>query len=456
MFANNVLGTKTSAYCIMELRLLVETPRARESALPFIVIEGKQWSLTEPIDSRSDQFPRYTCISYVWGTGRAANPIHPIYPMSDRTLPEGHTGEHGLHLRPRDGCRRGALGKSFTALEQVCAWNVKQTPQPDGTCLGDLETDTWIRSAWAYQEVVNSSRLWFAGEDIRRNLLQGQFVLDQLGHYLLKYGQSTQATSAKLRGRYPHLDALEELLLDWRTADYVERPALQVMSGISRHNINWSDYKSAFYSMIGAITQEPSSRTSNPTLESLSEAFMSLCERKGDFSFIFSSADRDDRAGYRWRPQCDILPSILPWHCFGEQSARRDAQGIWLQNIVTVTVSPTIGSAGRAVVSRWLQNSDLETALEGEIIRQASSTLVEMGFSGSNDVIVTSDGLLYPQRPLPAELPFRIGVARSLRWSGDVASPALVFVAEADHTKYIPGVFIGVMPSGASEVLLET
>lgn len=346
----------------------------------------------------------------------------------------------------------------FAALERICQWDAKEAPQPDGACLSELEADLWIRSAWAYQEVVNSARLWFVGEardGIRRRPLRAQDVLDQFGHYLLACEKSHELTSPQLRERYPHLDALEELLEDWRTSAFAQRSALQVMSGMSRLNVDWRDYKSAFYSMIGAVTQEPSSRASDPTPESLAEAFMCLCEQKGDYSFIFSSTDRDERPGQRWRPRAGILPSILPWHCAGEgQPVRRDAQGIWLQDMAVVVRSSTINTAGRALISRWLRDSALGTAREAEIMRRTSSTLAEAGFSGGQ-AIITAEGLLYPQSPLSATSPVQIGVATRLRYSADFAAPALVSVAEADHTRYVSGLFVGAVPCSVSEFRLD-
>jgi hypothetical protein len=63
----------------MAFRLLTETPIDHTG--PSFELESHQWSITEPFDILSD-----TCVSYVWGTGRAPNPMSSEIMMSDHTL----------------------------------------------------------------------------------------------------------------------------------------------------------------------------------------------------------------------------------------------------------------------------------------------------------------------------------------------------------------------------------
>jgi hypothetical protein len=69
--------------------------------------------------------------------------------------------------------------------------------------------------------------------------------------------------------------------------------------------------------MIGAITSASMDDARDATLDP-AEYFMRVCEAKGDYSFIYSTAPRSDVPGRSWRPIAGSLPAILCWHSFGD------------------------------------------------------------------------------------------------------------------------------------------
>ncbi len=140
----------------------------------------------------------------------------------------------------------------------------------------------------------------------------GQMPVSQTGdvdcmQFFSCLGHALSALGPKARARYPRLNAFEDVIGDWAVAGFLERSALQVMSIMDTRTQTWPD--DHFYAMIGAISTEPARPVE---LSSPCEAFMTLCERKGDYSFVFTSAKRDMRPGYRWRPvDGSELPAII-------------------------------------------------------------------------------------------------------------------------------------------------
>src|SRR5262249_3663552 len=139
-------------------------------------------------------------------------------------------------------------------------------------------------------------------------------------------------------GLRPGLDALETLMNDWRMAGYAERSAYQVMNAMTGRTARHHDYLDA---MIGAITSAPSIDPNDAEL-SRPEYFMRACERKGDFSFIYSTASRASGA---WRPSPSSspgplpLPPVLPWTNTGErQTGALRAGSLHLHNMARVSL----------------------------------------------------------------------------------------------------------------------
>lgn len=119
-------------------------------------------------------------------------------------------------------------------------------------------------------------------------------------------------------------------------AGYEERSALQVMSNMDKRTSSRPD--DHFYAMMGAISTALTDFSG--TIEPC-EAFMALCESKGDYSFIYSAAKRDPAFMRRWRPVAGDLPSILPWHSWGAgQPGHKEGSALYLDFMMTFQRSP--------------------------------------------------------------------------------------------------------------------
>ena len=143
---------------------------------------------------------------------------------------------------------------------------------------------------------------------IREPVRVHQFLND-VGNALEKYKKLHCCNSFTLRTLHPRLDSLEDTIADWLTADFAKRSAYQAMSCMDRRT---SERKEDYFNaLIGAITAEPL-RDPSATALHPAEYFMRLCEEKGDFSFIYSSAPRSNAPGRSWRPLAGPIPAIQP------------------------------------------------------------------------------------------------------------------------------------------------
>jgi len=151
-----------------------------------------------------------------------------------------------------------------------------------------------------------------------------------------------------------------------------------------------------FYAMIGAISKDKTSTT-----EKLQpcEAFMRVCEMKGDFSFIFSAAKREATPLRRWRPVVGDLPSILPFHCFGSrQPGQLSDAGLLPDEIFVVRPGPPQGGAVR-LVQQWLDAiRDDHSHPQNDFERASYFVLKRLGFQGSTTWVPTSSGFFFHLR----------------------------------------------------------
>jgi Heterokaryon incompatibility protein (HET) len=466
----------------MDFRLLVETPDPYSR--PLVIAGDKHLSITGPLDiSSSSDVPPYICISYVWGSGRVPNPMHPTVKMSDRTLPavaaaiQNHDPNHSARMIWIDAfcvpieplAKRATLesmgfiyssatqvvvvlsNEAFAAIETISQLDTAGTSSAVAEILDVLENDAWVKSVWTYQEVVNSRDLLFTGEGMVGKFIRGQPFLNRVGQYLQIWQRTSGYNSFTFREKYPFLDAFANVVLDWIMAEYGERSALQVMSQMD--NRCSSEPSNRFYSMIGAITTKPAGRKSKSSIESISETFMELCEGKGDYSFMYASTERDKRSGYRWRPAPGILHSTLPWHCLGEsQRGEKDPQGIRLKDIVVLKRSASVSEPGRKFVLRATLSDD-DNQTDAALGSKMYSILRQLGFTGNEEYLVTTRGFFFPQWPI-VSAPLVLWASTTISWR--VAVPGMGVVSVGGQRRYIPGVFAGSVPKqGTEEVIIE-
>ncbi|TCD60855.1 hypothetical protein EIP91_009404 [Steccherinum ochraceum] len=468
----------------MDFRLLLKQKweNGGDFPIPSLDIDGVVWSLSDSFDIHQDTIPEYACVSYVWGSGRAENPIHPSISMSDRTLPVLSAAIRNTEFEafwvdafcvPTDPAHRGptleSMGYIYSRAKQVVAVlaprsfaavkemsTLQKGDIPSVRLLEDLERETWIRSVWTYQEVVNSSTTFFVGEDSADGkLLDCSEFLNALGYYQTKYREHANITTFDMRTRYPNLDAFEDLMVDWLLAAYTQRSALEIMANMPRRY--YEDPKNYFYSMIGALTQKPSKRSKKPTVEALAETFMAIAEEKGDYSFIFASSPRDRRPGLEWRPKPELLQAIVHWHVDGEALiGAREPDGIRLKGMTIARRSTAAGSQAKQTVASWLQAPQLAESSDDAIAGAMRQVLKKCGFSGSGRHILTQHGFTFPQEELSDDADVEVWLTTDIYYV--FGAPAFVVARTAEGTRYIPAVHAGEARGlvGKTDVFLPT
>jgi hypothetical protein len=194
----------------MELRLIVKASLPPPT-LRSLTLAGRLWYLTEALDvSRPEKLPPYICVSYVWGSGRAPNPLHEASVMSDQTIPALVAAMENSDcssfwidafcIPPAQPQRRSTLESmgfiysqasrvvvslsetSYAAVEQMT-----RSDRVDEKALDSLDQDEWVRSVWTYQEVVNSKRLSFVTGGVADAIVDGSHFLDCVGYSLDRY-----------------------------------------------------------------------------------------------------------------------------------------------------------------------------------------------------------------------------------------------------------------------------
>ena len=456
---------------IMELRLLIDA--SERPGTKSITLEGRSWCVSDPFHlTKPEEIPRYSCISYSWGSAREPNPLGETTEMSSRTIPtlaaamraqKSNAFWTDVFCVPAEGPERQAtlmnmgyiyghcaetiivlLHASFRAVEHASRNQILSDES-----LRDLERDPWISSVWTYQEAVNCQDGYFVSEkEGSEPVVLSQFV-NSLGHSLQQWRKREGAGYLDYRATFPRLDAFEDLIGDLMLGDYGQRSAYLVMSSMDRRLAQ--DPKNRFYAMIGVMTQD----VQNVRHADLPEEFMALCDAKNDYSYIFSSEERDADPSKRWRPAPGMLRTIFPWHSWGmAQRAHHDAAGIWLEDMLSLTPSSTMGDKGMKVILRWMRAMGVQARHDDTVGEILFSIISKAGFSGSESYLTTTEGLFFPQHPLADTDNVNILVSTQVRFV--FGAPALAAVtAGGENASYVPGLFVGnVHDADAIAVLL--
>ena len=347
------------------------------------------------------------------------------------------------------------------------------------------EGDEWITSVWTYQEVANSQDLVFvaidegedhesaaAGASSGRGVSVSDF-LSCIGYSLTRHTRGTALTPFDVRTAFPRMDALEDLAVDILTSS--TRSALQAMSNIDRRICAPARPENRIYAMIGVITQSPYTPTAtphtsglDPTIPELAESFMRECDRKGDFSYLYSSAERDDVMGRRWRPKAGDIPAVLLWCVYGSgQAGHYDARGFWLDGVHCIDAlaggAATVGEAGRQKVLQWLGSPGSRMG-DAEIAEALARRLRQVGFTGSDSPVTTPHGIFFPQTTVRPDArtqdEYVIIIPATLEWVFGRPALARIRTCAVDGAEsvvsFVPGVFAGSAPDTvATSVLLD-
>ena len=170
---------------------------------------------------------------------------------------------------------------------------------------------------------------------------------------------------------------------------------------------------------------------------------MTLCERKKDYPFIYSSTVRDDRWGRRWRPAPGPMKSILLWHSWGDTTTGyHDSDGFWLCGMLTHEISDKLGASAKETILQCPElsghASDSDDALAGRVY----DTLASIGFTGCPDYVTLENGRLFPQTSLPKDSRLTILVSGRILWPFGL--PGLMIATRGDDLPvYVPCAFIG-------------
>ncbi|KAK4451198.1 hypothetical protein QBC34DRAFT_401508 [Podospora aff. communis PSN243] len=431
-------------------------------------INGTGWGLLEHDISLDLNPPSdFICISYSWGTGTSASPFYADSRVSDRTLPVLLTA---VTQRPtlrkiwidaycvpptsESSLRESTLqsmgfiySRASEVLVVLTSRAIPALQQATGSDLWSaahlaaLEAEDWVTRAWTYQEAVNARRLSFTCQDSPPST-----AIDIM-RFFSRLGNTLTNLPPAQRKLYPRLCSLEELLSDCVVAEYLERSALQVMTAMDERTQTRPDDR--FYAMMGAISTEPAK-----AVEGVGpcEAFMRLCERTGDYSFLFCKEDREERTGRRWRPVEGMLNPVISWHCSGPRlRGRLEGGAVTLQGVAVLELGE-LGEKGRTFMKDWLAGFERMgygswPDLEPE--RAVYKALRRMKFSGSADYLATEYGLVFSQSLVPQAAKVNVIVAAEIRWT--FGAPSLIQFrdsASGDGYHYEAGLFFGRVPAG--------
>lgn len=463
----------------MELRLLVDVG-LNPSSGNSISVEGRQWHLTEPLDiSDSSRVPEYICISYRWGSGRCPSPLDKRRLISDQTLPALGAAVRSFPASafwidvfcvPDEQPQRNATlrsmgfiyhmasgivvsfsGPIFAVLEQM-----KRSDRISEAQLEVLEQDEWISSVWTYQEVMNSKtgRLHFVSTQIGDAVIDGEIFLNRLGYSLFLYIRANGLSSFDIRSRFPRLDAMEDLIADWRLAAYLEISALQILSNLDRRSA--IDPKNYLYASLGVISTNPSWLSVDSTTAQLSESFMDICEQKNDYSFIYSSTPRDETPGKRWRPSPGLLHAILPTHCDGSaQRGRYGPEGFWIDSVIKLEIAEQLGIDAREDIIQRFKISNTESSSDDAIASKTFHCLQQIGFTGRNRYVLSQQGFFFPQSLVKDSAHLTVLVTTEIAWY--FGGPGIARIVTEGTESFTPGVFVGTLAKeSALSILLDS
>ena len=443
----------------MQLILLVPSNSPNSHSIELC---GCLWSLQpfEFSEPRRQDNLEYSCISYAWGPGRTQNPFNPTYLVSEHTVPVLET-----FIEQRPSCQRiwidalcvplegserprtlQSMGKIYAEAKEVMVvlssaalpalTRMLNSTYPTVDDLGVLEREDWVSRAWTYQEAVNSKKLSLSCEGRTSVFVSANTFFSRLSYALVKFASPWPS---KLHD-FPRLDAFDDIMADCFTAAYNERAALKVMSNMDRRVQERKE--DHFYAMIGAITTDaPDEAAQLPPCE----AFIRVCESKGDFSFIFSAEKREGTPGRRWRPvPGGDLPSILPWHVVGSgQPGRLSDGGLSLDKMLVLRAAPPQQEA-ETFVKQWLIGFwDGHRVIQENLEDAAHTALEVMRFAGSSRCVTSAGGYFFPYEPVKRDKVIEICVSTALEYR--MGAPGLLSYNREDEgdQAYTAGVFIG-------------
>lgn len=429
-----------------------------------VTLAGKKWVINEY--KRVSDAPEYTCISYAWGDGKAKSPLYDHHQVSDRTIRVletavgvsnsttnwdkyisfSHNGDatketagqaaavhasqalwiDALCVPTQEPARTACLqsmGEIFSSAYQVlvvftdqCSDAIQNTllkGKLTSTDLSLLESEDWVSRAWTYQEAVNSKRLYFAIEQNNDLIVSGHDFLNAIMVAIDAYKEAKNFDKLTWEKHNPKLRSLERLLADYLISDFATRSAYQVMAVMDHRVSERAD--DHFYAMVGAITTTTLQINGDETLRP-SEYFTRVCEEKGDFSFLYSTAPREETLGRAWRPLEGRFPALLPdLITLGSTEAGQAEQTHLLLNNVYRPSLDAITPDGLKA-ARWFVEDKNEARSPNDVAAKVLERLRILGFSGCGAHMELETGFFFPQSaPLETDDLFVV-VSHEIHW----------------------------------------
>lgn len=473
----------------LRLRLIVPTPPTAD--MPPLVnatvkLNGREWYITELFRTPENAatFPNYTAISYRWYDGRLPNPFFDGFLMSNLTLPSLASAMRNSQqdafwidcfsipaTQPLKGAILDLLSNIFSTAHEVIVplglesrdtmkflTNGTDLSTLDATTLTnvmeDLNQEEWVNSIWTYKESLSSKTYTFTDRDRLSynqtgdgaepsakevSFFNGVSTLSQ------RYMDKTGLNDFDMRLAMRNVDALVELGLDRTLNSAYERSFFTSMSSLDRRYVESEG--NFFWGLYGAITEElmPLDKPS-ATLADKYDRLFEIAEAKKDYSFIYTSTTRRAQAGRTFYPVSANLDSILNWPTSEAfQTAEVAADGtISLQGMVSLPQQAALGKAGSSFIQQWFQTNVpniTADATDAGVASKVYQIIKQLDFTGSEQPILTTDGLFFPQQAVPAGQNATVLVTSQLGWS--FGAPGLAKVDLGNGTTYIPGAFVG-------------
>jgi len=427
------------------IRLLLPMDTQKSKNARSIELLGKKWVICEYADVADA--PTYTCISYAWGLETVENPFYDGQLMSARTIPvleaafsASHSAQNwsenirfdykkdaqkekegrdaalsatqaiwidALSVPPQEPTRTACLqsmGQIYSAAHQVLVVLDKQCSKViqsiskgekiETAALLSLEKESWVSRAWTYQEAVNSRTLYFIFEEENSAIIAGQDFLKAVGDAIEEFKNLRGYDKISWTQHHASLEGLENLVADYLIFSYAQRSAYHVMSVVCQRTAERPEDQ--FYAMVGSITTKAPKILNAETLLP-SEYFMGVCERKGDFSFIYNTAKRSPVLGQHWRPVDEQFFAVLPGLItFGDgQKGQRHSTHLALTNMHQL-VPGAINPDGLKA-ARWFMGANREDLSPEETASGVLKRMRALGFTGSGDYQEYETGFFFPQ-----------------------------------------------------------
>jgi hypothetical protein len=347
-----------------------------------------------------------------------------------------------------------------------------------------LEREKWISSVWTYQEVVNCRNIFFttASPEGNGSVIPAEPFFNCVGFCLDRWKKTTNQPTSKTLSRFSNLNTLEDTLADRQMVGYLEFSALSILSNIAMRRFDPEFPKNRILASLGALHTEVSWGKPSSTLDELAEKFMSICEARNDYSFIFTADERDDTLGLRWRPWAKKFTStpLKPSHLvpiisfygwsepFGEtQRGRRDSEGFWLDSMIPLLPATSMSEESREPLDLWLYGSKdiMPSAVsknvgffswdekDKEDIAAAMFRALKMiGFTGSHVSLMCESGIFFSQVSLMRKEGVEMFATSTMRWL--FGAPGLARWQEEDGMKYSAGIFAGLVSGELAKPLL--